>query len=172
MTNRSIIILSSIVILFAGLNCNSTQQKNRQLEGDLYFDWLRFGNFYNLPDSLINKFKHFADTVDRKALDSVDLNLLKMYEVLQKEDLLYQPFISLKLDNDSIIKIYFTNTDYNKFKMYKRSDLLDTKKKVRIKMNVRDLGFGMALSTKLITINKVDGQTYQINPKLKIEDYQ
>ncbi|CAN5183506.1 hypothetical protein BH11BAC6_BH11BAC6_00800 [soil metagenome] len=94
-----------------------------------------------------------------------------MYEILKKEDLFYSPFIDLKLDNDSTVKIYFTNNDNDKIKNYKRQDLLDTKKKIRIKIEVQDLGFGMALDKKLISINKIDGQTLQINPKLKIEDY-
>ena len=94
-----------------------------------------------------------------------------MYEILKKENLLDRPFIDLKLDNDSIVKIYFTNNDYEKIKIYKRQDLLDAKKKIRIKTEVRDLGFGMVLSTKLLSVSKVDGQTLQVNKKLKIEDY-
>jgi hypothetical protein len=171
MTSRLLIILLSTVLLFAHSNCKSNNQKDKQLEGDLYYDWLRVGSFYNGPDSLIEQFKLYADSVDRKTLGSSDLKLLTMYEILKKENLLYKPFIDLRLDNDSIVKIYFTNNDYEKIKAYKRQDLLETKTKIRIKMTVRDLGPGMALSTKLLSINKVDGQTYQINPKLKIEDY-
>lgn len=81
------------------------------------------------------------------------------------------PFIDLKLDNDATVKIYFTTDDYEKIKIYKRQDLLDTKKKIRIKTEVRDLGFGMALSTKFLSVTKIDGQTFQISRKLKIEDY-
>ena len=45
------------------------------------------------------------------------------------------------------------------------------KKKIRIKLEILDLGFGMALDKKLLSINKVNGQTLQVDPKLKIEDY-
>jgi hypothetical protein len=171
MAARLLIIPFSFLILFSLSNCNLNKQPNKQIEGDLYYDWLRIGSFYNQPDSLIKQVKLYADTVNRKGLDSDNLKFLTMYEVLKKEDLLYRPFIDLRLDNDSTVKIYFTNNDYDKIKIYKRQDLLDTKKKIRIKIEIYDLGYGMALDKKLISVNKVDGQTFQINPKLKIEDY-
>ena len=163
-------ILFSVIILFT--SCKSHQQNNKLIEGDLYYSWLRIGSFYNQPDSIIEKVKVYADTVNRKLLDSNDLRFLKMYETLKAQNLLYNPYIELKLDNDSIIKVYFTNNDYEKIKIYRRQELIDTKKKIRIKAEVKDLGKGMALSTNLISINKVDGETLQINKKFKIEDYQ
>jgi hypothetical protein len=168
---RLLIILVSVFILFINSNCKSGHQENGQIEGDLYFDWLRIGSFYNEPDSVITQFKLYADTANRKNLDSSSFKILTMYEILKKENLLYRPFIDLRLDNDSVVKIYFANNDYERIKVYKRQNLLDTKKKIRLKMTVRNLGLGMALCTKLISVNKVDGQTYQVNPKLKIEDY-
>ena len=163
-------ILFSVIILFT--SCKSHQQNNKLIEGDLYYSWFRIGSFYNQPDSIIEKVKVYADTVNRKLLDSNDLRFLKMYETLKAQNLLYNPYIELKLDNDSIIKVYFTINDYEKIKIYRRQELIDTKKKIRIKAEVKDLGKGMALSTNLISINKVDGETLQINKKFKIEDYQ
>jgi len=171
MRTRSLNILFSIGTLIFLSTCSSDKQESKIIEGDLYYSWLRVGSFYNQPDSMIEKLQLYADTVNRKLVDSSDLKTLTMYEILKKDNLLYRPFIDLKLDNDSIVKIYFTTDDYEKIKMYKRQDLLDTKKKIRIKAEVRDLGFGMALSTKLLTVSKVVGQTFQINNKLKIEDY-
>lgn len=163
-------ILFSVIILFT--SCKSHKQNNKLIEGDLYYSWLRIGSFYNQPDSIIEKVKVYADTVNRKLLDSNDLRFLKMYEMLKVQNLLYSPYIELKLDDDSILKIYFTNNDYEKIKIYRRQELIDTKKKIRIKAEVKDLGTGMALSKDLISINKVDGETLQINKKFKIEDYQ
>lgn len=171
MLTRLLIILFSFPILWSLSSCSLDKQANKQVEGDLYYDWFRIGSFYNQPDSIIEKIKLYADTVNREVLDPVDLRFLTMYEISKKEDLLYRPFIDLRLGNDSVVKIYFKNKDYDKIKIYKRQDLLDTKKKIRIKMEVQDLGFGMAVDKKLISINKVDGQTFQISPKLKIEDY-
>ena len=171
MTSRLSIILLSVIALINFSACNTDKHRDKLIEGDLYFDWLRFGSFYNKPDSVVKQVKLYADTVNREMLYSDNLKFLTRYEILKKKDLLYRPFIDLKLDTDSIVKIYFINNDYDKIKIYKRHDLLDTKKKIRLKAEVQDLGFGMALEKKLISINKVDGQTFQINPKLKIEDY-
>jgi hypothetical protein len=171
MTTRSLNILFSIVTLIFLSTCSSDKQESKMIEGDLYYSWLRIGSFYNQPDSIVEKVKLYADTVNRKLVDSSDLKTLTMYEILKKENLLYRPFIDLKLDNDSIVKIYFTNEDYNKINIFNRQELLNTKKKIRIKTEVRDLGLGMALCTNLLSVSKVDGQTLQINKKLKIEDY-
>lgn len=171
MATHSLTIPFSIAILFFLSSCSSKKQESKILEGDLYYSWLRIGSFYNQPESIIEKVKLYADTVNRKTIDLSDLRTLKMYEILKQENLLYMPFIDLKLDNDEIVKIYFTTDDYEKIKIYKRQDLFDTKKKIRIKIEVRDLGFEMALSTNLLSVTKVDGQTFQISRKLKIEDY-
>ena len=171
MTPRLSNIIVSVAFLFSISGCNSDKHNIKEFEGDLYFNWLHFGNFYNEPDSIIKKVKEFVDTVNTKLLDSSSLRIYKMYEILKKEDLLYRPFIDLKLDNDSIIKIYFVNDDYEKIKIYKRQELLDKKQKIRVKIEGRKLGYGMVLATKLLAVTKIDGQTFQINPKMKIEDY-
>ena len=170
MKKRLSFILFSIIITLNFFSCN-TDSNNKLIEGDLYFDWLHFGSFYNQPDSIIDNVKLYADTVNRKQADSVDLNILAMYDILKKEDLLYKPFIDLKLDNGSLVKMYFTNDEYDKIKIYKRKDLLDTKKKIRIKAEVHDLGMRMVLSIKVVSIIKLDGQTLQRDKKFKIEDY-
>lgn len=167
MTKYISIILSFIFIL----SCNSLSSDNKLIEGDLYFDWFRIGSFYNQPDSIIQNAKIYFDTVNQYKLDPDSKKFFFMYESLKKEDLLYSPFIDMKLDNDSIMKIYFKNADYEKIKIYSRKELQDTKKKVRIKMEVHELGNKMAFCTKLIAVNKVDGQTFIISRKFKIEDY-
>lgn len=152
-------------------NCSTNVRPTRSLEGDLYYDLMRIGNFYNQPDSIIRQVKLYVDTANRKLLTADNLRILSMYEILKKRELLYSPFIDLRLDNDSIIKIYLTAKDYDQIKGFHRKELLDTKKKIRIKLDVQDLGLGMALSTKIRSVAKIDGQTRQVNPKLKIEDY-
>ncbi|MEP7318176.1 MAG: hypothetical protein ABI921_05535 [Panacibacter sp.] len=160
-----------ILFFFIGLSCNSFNTDNELIEGDLYFDWFRIGSFYNQPDSVIRNAKNYFDTVNQYNLDSSDKRIFDMYESLKKENLLYSPFIDMKLDNDSIMKIYFKNADYEKIKIYSRKELQDTKKKIRLKLEVRELGNKMAFCTKLVSVNKVNGQTFMISRKFKIEDY-
>ena len=161
-----------VIAFLAGLtNCSPDNRPIKKLEGDLYYSFFRVGNFYNLPDSFIEKAQLYLDTVNRQLLDSTDLFYVKRFELLKKEKLLYNPFIDLKLDNDSIVTIYLSKSEYKKITIFKRQDLLDTKKKVRLLLNVHDLGFGMALATEIISANKIDGQISRYDRKFRIEDY-
>jgi hypothetical protein len=171
MTLRLSIIRLSIFAVLLSSACNADKANTKLLDGDLYYSWFRIGSFYNQPDSIIEKVKKSYDTINRKFLSPSDLKSLTMYETLKKENLLYRPFIDMKLDNDSIVKVYLTKDDYSKINIFNRQELLDTKKKIRIKTEVRDLGLGMALCTRLLSVNKVDGQTFQVSKKLKIDDY-
>ncbi|CAN5183414.1 hypothetical protein BH11BAC6_BH11BAC6_00790 [soil metagenome] len=72
MTSRLLIILFSISALINSSGCNTDKHETKLIEGDLYFNWLRFGNFYNQPDSIIKKVTIYADTVNREVIDSAD----------------------------------------------------------------------------------------------------
>jgi len=165
---QMLLIIGSLIYL---TNCSQDSRPTKRIEGDLYFSFFRIGNFYNQPDSVIQKVKLYIDTANRKLLDSSDLLDLARYDLLKKENLLFRPFIDLRLDNDSIIKVYLTNGEYEKIKIFKRQDLLDSKKKVRLILDVQNLGLGMALATKVISADKIDGQTSRFDKKLLIEDY-
>ena len=78
--------------------------------------------------ALFKRVKLYIDTVNRKLLDSSDLLDLVRYDLLKKENLLYSPFIDLRLDNESIIKVYLTSAEYEKIKVFKHRDLIVTKK--------------------------------------------
>jgi len=171
MNLRLLNMLFVIGALICLTNCSHAKRPTKKLEGDLYYSFFRIGNFYNQPDSIIQKVKLYIDTVNRKLLDSSDLLDLVRYDLLKKENLLYSPFIDLRLDNESIIKVYLTSAEYEKIKVFKHRDLLDTKKKVRLILDVHDLGFGMALATKVISANKIDGQTSRSDKKFLTEDY-
>ena len=162
MTRLSLIV---IVFFFA------SGQNKKATEGDLYFGFFRFGSFYNQPDSIVKKFKIYADTVNREIVSATDKKVLAMYETLKKENLLYNPYIELRLDNDSIIKLYLDQSDYDKIKINKRQKLQDNNKKIRIKVEGKNLGNGMLRCEKLISIEKIDGHTFQVQKKFKIDDY-
>ena len=162
MTRLSLII---IVLLFA---CG---QNKKITEGDLYFNCFRFGSFYEQPDSILNKFKIYADTVNRKTISAIEKKVLTMYETLKNENLLYSPFVELRLDNDSVVKLYLNQSDYDKIKINKRQELQDNNKKIRIKVEEKNLGNGMLRCEKLISIDKIDGHTFQVQKKFKIDDY-
>jgi len=164
--------ISSIVLFISLLIfISSFQQKKEIIKGDLYFSWFRLGSFYNQPDSLVNAFKKYADTVDRTKIDGTDKLILAMYDTLKKENLLFSPFVELRIGNDSIINLYLSKSDYDKIKIYKRKELQDKNKKVRIEVEARNLGHRMFLCERLVSVKKVSGHTFQTPSKFKIEDY-
>jgi hypothetical protein len=112
------------------------------------------------------------DTVHRAKIDSSDRRFISMYDKLRQENLLFSAFIELILNDSSKIYLYLDSTDYHKIKIYKRKNLIKSGQKIRIKVEGKDLGNGMFLCQKLISIEKINGQTYQIRSKFKIEDYQ
>ncbi|HSY60609.1 MAG TPA: hypothetical protein VK796_01985, partial [Cytophaga sp.] len=83
------VFLFILLIIFI----SSSRQNNEIIEGDLYFSVFRFGSFYNQPDSVVNRFKTYADTVNRSNINYLDKKVLTMYELLKQEDLLFSPFI-------------------------------------------------------------------------------
>ncbi|MEQ1799084.1 MAG: hypothetical protein ABL872_14115 [Lacibacter sp.] len=159
------------ILLFTTSSCNHPKNTTQIIEGDLYFNWLRIGSLYNQPDSIIQGVHNYADTVNRNGLDSFDLRFLFMYDKLKSENLLYSPFVEIKVNNDSIITLYLSKNDYDKIKVYHRQDLIDINKKIVIKAETKFLAPGMVYCSKLLSVEKVDGITEQRDSKLKIEDY-
>ena len=94
-----------------------------------------------------------------------------MYDKLKSENLLYSPFVEIKVNNDSIITLYLSKNDYDKIKVYRRHDLIDINKKIVIKAETKFLASGMVYCSKLLSVEKVDGITEQRDSKMKIEDY-
>jgi hypothetical protein len=112
-----------------------------------------------------------ADTADRTLLDSADLAFLTMYDTLEKEKLLHNPYIKLRLDTDSIITLILSQDDYRKIAPTNYQNLVDTKKKVRIKADVRQITGTISYCSKLVFIDTLDGKTLPQSKKLKIDDY-
>ncbi len=161
-------LLSSAAII---LCCFSCSQDTKIIEGNLYFPFLNIGSFYGIPDSLIQKAKLYIDTVHTGNLDSAERRTFDMYVVLKKNDLLYSPFINIKLDDDSVLLLYMNEKDYNKLTIYHHKDLGNEHKKIRIKFSAQPLQYNMYLCKSLLSVNKVDGKTGMQSRKLLIEDY-
>jgi hypothetical protein len=157
-----------ILILFCG--CDN-QPKAEILTGDLYFSFFRPGSFYNQPDSLVKTFQTYFDTLTIENAGTGDKILLTQYNILKEKDLLYQPFIYLKTDLDSVVTLYLNPLNYEKIKVHKRQKLQDEKKKVRIEASVTSIDNGLFYCTELKHVDIVDGETLQRQKKWKIEDY-
>ena len=84
---------------------------------------------------------------------------------------MYSPFVELKINDSSFIKLYLDSVDYDIIMVYKRQELQASNKKVRIKVEAQKLNNQISICTKLISIDKIDGLTLQQEKKFKIYDY-
>lgn len=167
--------MKSLSILFLILaivfsSCNSKIEVTN-LNGDLYFGFLRIGSYYNQPDSMIVKFEQFFTKSNFDNFNQDEKEIFGHYEKLKKLDLLYSPFVEILTDNDSVVNLYLELEDYNKIKIYKRQKLQDEKKKVRISALVRKIDNKLYYCEKLEKVELIDGETLQVQRKFRIEDY-
>jgi hypothetical protein len=161
-------LLPTILILLFG--CNN-HPKTDTLTGDLYFDFFRVGNFYNMPDSVINRIENNFDTLTWETTSEEDRRLWTLYKKLKDEKLLFAPFIKLLTEKDSVVTLYLDTLDYNEIKIYKLKRLQDEQKKVRIEAKVKEIDQGLFYCTDLVNIYLVDGATLMKQKKWRIEDY-
>ncbi len=82
-----------LLFLLLILSSCSYNSKIIEIKGDLYFGFLRIGNYYNQPDSLIDKYENFIHSINPDSAKKDELKLYHQYKTLQKHDLLYQPFV-------------------------------------------------------------------------------
>jgi len=161
-------LLPTILILIFGCD---TRPKTDTLTGDLYFSFFRLGNYYNQPDSVVNQSKLYFDTVTIEKLNTGEKRLLRQYRILKQKNLLYRPFIYLRVKDDSVVTLYLDTLDYDQIKIYRRQKLQDDNKKVKIEATVTMIDSGLYNCEKLIRVDLVDGETLQRQKKFKIEDY-
>lgn len=164
----------SIILLFGLLGCTSKHDE-RLLVGDLYFDDFRFGNFYNLADSIRERVEHNIDTTNLETADSSSRSFITLFNKFKKEGLLYKPFVDVKIKEDSIVKLYLDSVDYDRLKLHKRKTLQQDGKKVIISAMTRTVGnYGVVLlyCTDLLDVSLVDGETLLGRSKFRIEDYE
>jgi len=161
-------LLSIILILIFG--CEN-QPRTDTVTGDLYFSFFTVGSYYNQPDSVIRQFETHFDTLTIEKANPRDKKLLNQYRTLKEKNLLYQPFVYLKTDLDSVVTLYLDTLDYDRIKVHKRQKLQDENKKIRIEASVTMIGSALFYCEKLKRVDIVDGVTLQREKKFKIEDY-
>jgi len=73
------------------------------LKGDLYFGFFRVGNYYNQPDSMIQKYEKYFSTTNFDTVRNDEKQLFEQYKLLKKHKLLYKPFVEILTEKDSTI---------------------------------------------------------------------
>jgi hypothetical protein len=170
-------IMRYIILLLILIICSCTQERDDQLYiGELYFNAFQLGSYYNLDDSTRTKFEYSMDTTDLNTADSSQRAFIRLYRKFKEEGLLYKPFVDLRINDSSFVKLYLDSADYEKIKTHKWQDLLDRQKKVVIWGRTRELGrldFPLLYCTELVDVEVKDGQTFPGRQgKFKINDYE
>lgn len=163
-----LIILSLIFIAFG---CQTNHEEKLNVEGDLYYTWLKLGSFYQQPDSLYQNYTELKDSLGIEELRKQDSTGTSHIELLEKHGLVKSPFIYLKTDFDSTFLVYMTPEDYNPITKYTYQNLIDNKQKVRLKLITERLTDKLQICRKVVSIEKIDGETFQKQKKFKIEEY-
>ncbi len=153
------------------LACQSKIDKTLNLEGDLYYTWLKLGSFYKQPDSLYQNYTKLRDSLGIDQLRKEDSTSTTHIEILEKNGLVKNPFIYLKTDSDSTFIVYMTRKDYEPITEYSYQDLIDKKQKVKLKLETKKLTNKLRLCKKVISIELMEGETLQKQKKFKIEEY-
>jgi hypothetical protein len=167
---------TAILILVLTSSCSSNHD-NDLLIGDLTFDIWRMSSFYNLPDSLKGRIELGMDTTNTDFNHKgEDKSFIDIFNKLKKDHLLYKPSVDIRPTRDSIITLYLDSADYDRIKIYKRADLIASKKRVLISGRTKKIGqIGQVIflyCTNLIDVKLRDGETYpRGRSKFKIEDY-
>jgi hypothetical protein len=167
---RQTFILISFFILFS---CK-TEKEEQLIKGDLFFSAFRIGSYYNLDDSMRLVIENVVDTTDLATADSARRQLITAYNKLKEEGLLYKPFVDLKMDDTTFVKLYLDSVDYDQIKKFKRTQLREEGKKVVVKARTRkiiDIDVSLLYCTDLVAVELVDGETLPERSKFKIEDY-
>lgn len=151
--------------------CQNKSEDKPNLEGDLYYTWLKLGSFYQQPDSLYNGYIELRERLGIEELRKQDSTGTSHIELLEKHDLVNSPFIYLKTDSDSTFIVYMNPEDYQPITNFTHQKLIDTKKKIRLKLVTQRLNEKMWICKKVISMEKIDGETLQKQKKFKIEEY-
>jgi hypothetical protein len=159
------------LLLFSFISIYSFCQNKDTINGDLYFGFFRYGSFYKQPKKIINWVESLSKSTQKDTLDKTQKDFLRIYEDLKREKLLYAPFIQMILPNDSVVRIYFNKSDYREIRKNKIDDLQEKNEKVTFNFEVRQIGKDLYYCEKMISMNRIKGQTFPIQTKFKLEDY-
>jgi hypothetical protein len=166
---KNLIIILGAIFIVCG--CQTKPEEKPNLEGDLYYTWLKLGSFYEQPDSLYQNYTELRDSLGIEELGKQDSAGTSHIELLEKHGLVKSRFIYLKTDSDSTFIVYMTPEEYEPITEYTHQDLIDNKQKIRLKLITERLNDKLKICKKVVSIEKVGGETLQIQKKFKIEEY-
>lgn len=179
MKKSIICFILSLVLLTA---CKSADHQTNNVEentlqgekvlGDLYFGWLRIGNLYGQDISSKDDISYQLDTM-QTAHRGEDSALIVLYKKLNEKQLLYAPYIDVKMNDGELTTWYLNSEDYEKIKKFKLQELNATNKKVRLTADLEKIYQNAYNCIKILEIELLDKGNYQnTDPKINAKDYE
>ena len=148
---KNLIYLTIISFLFS---CNSNQEK---IKGDLFFKLVNISSPSGISKEEVSKIEIILDSVEKNNISTKN-EIIDYFTILKKHNLLENPSLQLKVDND-IKKIFIPKKEYEKISSYSLKDLQQQNKKVEIELEVKELEKDIFFSNEIISIKEVDGET-------------
>ncbi len=151
--------------------CCIPQKELKTIEGDLYYEWLKLGNFYGQPDSVLANFKTLMDSVGYEGLMKEDSVFAVYIKLLDDNDLLVAPYVYVMTDEEKKLLLYLKPEDYKSLNHFTYKELLANNQKVRIVAKVDSLVDNRFVCKELISVDVMNGATLPQRSKFKLEDY-
>lgn len=173
------IIISSILISILLLACRNVPTNNtikeeihndNLVEADLFFGWLRMGSFYGNSDAKNIDINAALEAMSKNNT-STDSSLIVLYKKLNERDLIFSPYVDVKLEDGSSATWYLNQLDYDSLKTFKLDDLTATKSKVHLSAEIEHIYQNAYLCKNLAKIELVKDVNYNNTDKFNAGDY-
>ena len=167
------LLYAFLVALFFGLISFSacTKQESVQITGDLYFPWLKLGNFYGQPDSVYQYYKGRREKLGFDSLKKEDPQGVAFMQMLEDNELLFEPYIYLQLGKDKNVICFMDSTLYEQFTHIDYHSLRAEKMKIRIRASAKKISPLAYIVEEIRRVDKVPGETLLVEKKFRIENY-
>lgn len=134
------------------------------LEGDLFFQHISMMSLYGITDKQFYQFENEIDSIISSGnARPHELMLYEHFDRLREKGLLRNPYVFLRMEPDSVMAVYLSESQYEKVKDYSLQELIKSHQKVSLKLLVEKLDERVYYSDSIISASKVYGQTYPDN---------
>ncbi|CAM1360646.1 hypothetical protein [Tenacibaculum xiamenense] len=156
--NKTINLLTIITSLFL-ISCESNNIIKTR--ADLTFKSISFMSAYGASEEEYEKLNRQIDSlVLNKNSLTEEQKLFIYFKKLRNLKLLNKPYIFIRLDQDSILPVYLSYTEYDKVKSFRHVELFDENKKVELELDLIKKSDNIYYSENITSIKKVDGTSH------------
>ncbi len=145
-------------LLFIFLLVSCSKNSKQIVKAELTFPSISFASAYGANDVEYKKLVQEIDSTLKNIGDENNekVKLYKYFSKLKNHNLLRSPYIFLHFDEDSIMTVYLSESQYKKVKHLKHIDLYKENKKVVLKLEVEKRDNNIFYSNNIINISKVE----------------